>query len=363
MSWATCKRSFLLSATIVVGGCGVDESNQYDGKKFSADATPRVPSDTSDDSSGAGSSNTPTRSSVSTGGSNDVGGGADDASDIAPETIVLKNQYRAQFDTTQLFRLMDDGTRDMELSVAESTIKDKLGLVTAQDGLIVSQTYGDGVALSNGQQVITNTPGDQEINVDAGMTSASGTQTYVRTTADPDCPSDFICVQKLTFMPMQGAPISLCFKDELGRQVKAIPYAISPTIKRESVAKLAKSYGPFMVQRYRSANIDCNNAGGAPDLVETVRITVEAGSSNLSQVKQFFQNAAAPVADLEVVMRNERLAGDAASPYIDETVKMQKQTRYLIDSKTAKLVKMIKNVRSSVTLPFFAELIMDRAGI
>jgi hypothetical protein len=342
-----------LLIAVLSTSCGVDESRKYDDdKQFleaprksqgSAEANPEPAGVTGEIERGAESEEN------------------EESTEIDPNTTVLNARYRARFNTDTALKLVNGQAPSDSLGLARSTIEDRLNGTTENDGLIVTQNYGDGVSRSVGKQVIINTPGDQELK--EGQPSNSGIQFYDRTTSDPDCPSQLVCIDRLLFEPNVGAPMTICYYDASGTKRVAIPYAISPTAKLEELKQAAKLYGPFVAKRFREAEMSCDQPVGAPDVVETFEIEVSAPVQISASPTHYFQRADALKYTHEVAVTSRRLANDNQAPYLDETVKLQMVTRNLFDGTKSVLAKMIKTVRSSVELPFPVNLIMSMDGL
>jgi hypothetical protein len=246
------------------------------------------------------------------------------------------------------------------LGLARSTVESRLSGTTDKDGVTVSQTYGDGQSRSSGKQLIINTPGDAELK--DGQAANSGMQAFDRVTSDPSCPSSLVCIDRLTFEPTTGDPMTFCFYDGTGKRV-AVPYAIPPNIKYQELAPLAKVYGPYVAKRYRMPDMSCDNPIGEPDVVETYSTEIRQGPQPSPATQNFFIRAASFNFDYEAEMIHQRVANDNRAPYIDETIKMQAKTRYVFDAGKSTLVKMIKTVRSTVELPFPINLVMSMDGL
>jgi hypothetical protein len=329
--------AILIAQSFLVVQCGVDEAAKFGDKSFLD--SPRDQSQDAVVSDGQG------------------GGGID------PETIVLQARYKSRFHAITAERLVNNEPPDTEFGVAQSTVMDKLTVVGENDGVQISQTYGDGVALSNGRQVITNNAGDQDVNVEAGGTSASGVQTFVRTTADETCPSQTICVSEVKFEPNIGQPATFCFFDAVTNEARAIPYAIAPNYALKDLEPMFGEYGPYRVERYKGTDVSCDGDGlVVVDHYENIIITIGASGRDLQATPRLFQNSKLKY-DYAITITNRRVENDNVAPYIDETIKMQQQTDYLFDELEGMLAKMIKRARTSVELPFPVNLIMSMDGL
>jgi hypothetical protein len=333
--------------------CGVDEGRKYESDKQFIEA-PRKSSQGSAEANPepAGVTGEVERSAES---------GEEEVSEIDPNTVVLNARYRARFNVQTALKLVNGQAPSDSLGLARSTIEDRLNGTTENDGLILTQNYGDGVSRSVGKQVIINTPGDQELQ--EGQPSNSGIQAYDRTTADPDCPSQLVCIDRLKFEPNIGEPMTICYFDASGVKPVSIPYAISPTAKLEELRQVAKVYGPFVAKRYREAEMSCDQPVGTPDVVENFEIQVAAPIAISTSPVHYFQRADALKYTHEVAVTSRRVANDNQAPYLDETIKLQMLTRNLFDGTKSVLAKMVKTVRSSVELPFPVNLIMSMDGL
>ncbi len=330
--------------------CGVDESSYFSGKSLL-----EAPKEKGNSADGEGALNS----------DEFVPGLGEELveEEVDPSSLVVDTWYRAAFDLMSARRLVNGQAPNADLGLAASKVQQRLNLVTPLDGVDVKQTYGDGVARSDGRQEILNTPGDQEIETAIGETSASGSQSYVRVTDDDGCPSVFVCIPRIEFSPKQGDAMTICFYDAAGVMPVAIPYATVPGYDFTAYQQHFGAFGPYKARRFRQLKVDCTNPAVQSDATEDFRVNFQGATLLTDNINRLFQSASSFRIDQMLSFEYTRLVNDNRAPYLDETVKLQKLSRTYIDSTQRASVKMVKSVRSSVKLGFLEGLFVNMDGL
>lgn len=337
--------------------CGIDESARFPNKIVGAGDKAPVH---------AGSSQTadvtiPAESSESTETNPD--GEESEEPRVDPQSLVLSGFYRGYFQLDSMLRLSDGHAPSSNFSVASTIVKQRLQGGSSEDGITASQTFGDGVQYAEGRQLIKNRVGDREASSAEGgpKPSESGVQTYRRVTGG-DCPSTLICVDEIRFVPDSGEAVTICFKDPSTGTSRAIPFAIAPNYSATDYELFTNRqiYGPFLAEKYRGHSHDCHSAGEAFILKESFSVSVAKGQNLVAQ-RYATHSEAKP--NLELVMQVTRSAADNKAPYLDETIRLQYQTRFLLNTDKRSLVKMVKSVRKSAKMPLILDVLLPMDGI
>lgn len=260
----------------------------------------------------------------------------EDAPTLAPDALIKKNEMRAYFDLDAVRGIADDdGYTD--LGLAESKVKESL-TTAAGDGLILTQTFGDGVARSQAAQLITSSAGDA--NRLEGTPSASGLQTLFRVNSDA-CPGVFLCVEKQVSEPKVGPAFTVCFS-------KPFPYGALPNYKEADFTPYYKDYGPYTATSYAGANVDCSKPVSAPLKQETLSVTVS--KADLAKFPLKLHTVKPLAAQLALSFNRHRAADDLVAPYIDETVALNHITTYVINTDAAEILALIVTKRQTIDI-------------
>ena len=362
------------AAAIALGACGVDTSPHYhdkgpDGTANDADQTVNeVPPDAANGDAAIESVKIDERQAEEAKKKAEtppttVDPDADAEVSIDPSMLVSNNHFRSTFDLASVKRLRNGFVPTANLSVAAKTVNAKLEGSTADDGVTIQQTYGDGKVRSRGTQTITNSVGDKDANPKTGVATQTGVQTYFRVTGAVGCPNVFVCIEKMTFEPKVGDPSTYCYYDKTGKEAVAIPYAVASNYAaKDFTAEVYKQYGPFSAKRFAGKDVDCVKPPAKSDAQELVLITVTAGTSDLAKIPRLFQDPALPITH-EVIIETHRAANDNRAPYLDETLRLNAKTRFMLNETKQTLVMMIKSVRKTVKLAFPQNLAVNMDGV
>jgi hypothetical protein len=363
----------ITSVTLGITACGAEEENHFDDKEYgknSGDITSgNQPEDETITIPQSPAPTTPvpavTTTTEETEGGTDIVVGEDEEEgesegdglpEITPDTIISHANYGFFFDDNSIVGIDDNQGYKNLGGVVLNNIKGKL-YEDAADRMLVAQTFGDGISKSLGWQDITLTAADGE--KPEGADSTSGIQYIDRITGN-GCPSVFLCIERMVFVPAQGNPATFCYTDMEGNRVP-FPYSIIPNYAEADFAFYMGEYGPYLVEKYPGEDIDCDDPGVESIISEEITINVESGDVNShSWTKHLFEPM--PM-DFAVIFNYNRVANDLVSPYIDETVLLNTKQEYVIDDNANEIAKMVINSRSTLNLSGFESIFVSVEGI
>lgn len=262
---------------------------------------------------------------------------------ISPETLINHERYGAAFDRDSAVGIRDDrGYRS--LGIMASRVRAGLN-TTPDDGMIVSQNFGDGISRSTVKQSIVNVAADA--NREEGTPTTSGDQVMDRV-VDARCPSVFVCIDRLVIKPMEGEPKTFCFFDADTGVKTSFPYGAAPNYKAADFANAYGDYGPYLVQGYPGDDVDCGAPGRAPEVEEEVKVEVRAQS--VAGVPYYIHKIDVIPPQYAVSFKTSRVANDLVSPYIDETVSLNHGANYLINEDVRQMVALVVTARQSIDI-------------
>lgn len=262
---------------------------------------------------------------------------------ITPETLINHERYGAAFDRDSAIGIRDDrGYRS--LGIAANRVREGLD-TTPDDGMVVSQNFGDGVSRSTVKQSIVNVAADA--NREEGTPTTSGDQIMDRV-VDARCPSVFVCIDRLVIKPREGEPKTFCFFDA-GTGVKtSFPYGAAPNYKAADFAGAYGDYGPFLVKGYPGSGVDCDAPGQDAAVEEEVKVEVRAQS--VADVPYYLHKIDVIPPQYAVSFKTSRLEDDLVSPYIDETVSLNHVANYIMNEDVRQMVALVVTARQSIDI-------------
>ena len=258
----------------------------------------------------------------------------DDATKLAPDAIIKKLDLHSYFDAANARGLKADrGYKSLGLAATQV----KAGLTSLPgDGMILTQTFGDGVARSLAAQNVTNSAGDA--NRTAGAPTASALQTLYRVNSAA-CPGVFLCIEKFVSAPKDGVATTMCFSS-------TFPYGALPNYKEADFDAYLTDYGPFTVSAYAGAAVDCANPGAPPLHVETLTVTVS--KVDPAKYPMTLHTEGALPSQLAIAFERHRATADMTSPYADETVALNHVTTYVMNTDAAEILALIVTKRQTI---------------
>ncbi len=261
---------------------------------------------------------------------------------LAPEAPIKKLLLRSYFDTSSAIGMKAGrGYRALGPLVLGKVVD---SLTSApEDGMILTQTFGDGVARSLATQDVTNSAGDA--NRVEGQPTASALQTLFRLNS-ADCPGVFLCIEKMTVAPKEGASQTICFTDPATAKPKPFPYGAPPNYKEVDYDAHYGDYGPWTVALYEGGSVDCSEPDTAPVLVETIATTIS--KVDVATIPYALHTIDPTPATFAIRFERHRVTDDLVAPYADETVSLPKATTYAVDETRAELVQLIVTKRQTL---------------
>ncbi len=262
---------------------------------------------------------------------------------IAPETLIVHQHYGAAFDRDSAIGIRDNGGY-RSLGVVANRVRESLG-TTPDDGMTVSQNFGDGVARSTVKQAIVNVAADA--NRVEGTPTTSGDQIMDRV-VDSTCPAVFVCIEKLLIRPLQGEPRTFCFSGPATGEKLLFPYGAAPNYKAADFAASYGDYGPYAVKGYAGDAVDCASPPSEPLVEEQVKVAVRAGS--VGGLPYYLHKIDVIPPQYSVTFTTSRVSGDLVSPYVDETVALNHVANYVMNEDVRQMVALIVTSRQSIDI-------------
>ena len=272
-------------------------------------------------------------------GEDDGGDDIEEPPPIPPETLISSNWYRAFFDVDSA-QGVRDGSGYRSLGQIENQVKDKL-TNEPSDGVVISQTFGDGVSTSLNSQDIYNSAGDT--NRDEGAPTVSGVQ-YMDRVVTPECPGVFLCISRMWFEPVEGDTVTYCYEDPDTGEPALYPYGPMPNYKERDFEPYYGEYGPYRVTKY-AGKVECSDPGYAI-LSEDILVTIAAiDVTDTAYDLHIYEQLDA---QFGVSFGNARVEDDLDSPYIDETIQLNTISKYVLNEDVGEIVKMVVTSRQSI---------------
>ncbi len=262
---------------------------------------------------------------------------------ISPETLINHERYGAAFDRDSAIGIRDDrGYRS--LGIVASRVRAGLN-TTREDGMTVSQNFGDGVSRSTVKQTIVNVAADA--NRVEGTPSTSGDQIMDRV-VDDRCPSVFVCIDKLVIKPLAGEARTFCFFDAATGDEAAYPYGAAPNYRAADFANAYGDYGPYTVRGYRGDAVNCDDPGRNALVEEEVQVEVRAGS--VGGLPYYLHKVDVIPPQYVVSFKTSRVDDDLVSPYVDETVSLNHVAKYVMNEDVRQMVALVVTARQSIDI-------------
>lgn len=352
-------------------GCGEEEESQYGDKDYgnSADGVPTsgaqpdsedtsisvpttiptttpLPSEANTDNTDEDDDNTEPPPVIVIGDDDDDDEGNSTPPPIDPNTLISHSTFRAYFDVNGTQGITADDGYVRIGNMVNKQVKKQL-YTSDEDGVVLAQTFGDGVSKSSGWQELIQSAGDD--NREEGADTTSGTQ-YIDRVVDSSCPSVYLCINRMVFVPIEGSPATYCFRDSEGNSA-LFPYNPVPNYSEGDFNLHYGTYGPFMVSKYMGQNVDCDNPDVPQVIEEEVTVTTTPGEP---EDIDYALHVISPLTiDFSVAFNFNRLNSDFQKPYIDETVLLNTRNEFAINDYTNSFTKMMVTSRKSIPDSFF----------
>ncbi len=228
--------------------------------------------------------------------------------------------------------------------------------------LVAEQTYGSELGSTFTQSIdaeidTLNAANDSKPILSGD--SASGVQVYNRVVPGAsDCPDSLVCIDHMLVRPKTGEARSYCFYDAVTKQKSAIPIGATPGLRRAQLVSMLAStngrFGPYLVRRFDSDAVDCDDESLKPAVESEVNIAVGIDTDDmiLRRINASLINGANR-ADYGVKFENVLMNGDQEvshlqAPFIDTLTALQSKTVYYFNESQAELVRIIKTLRRPV---------------
>jgi hypothetical protein len=210
------------------------------------------------------------------------------------------------------------------------------------------------------QKVITG--GGDKLSLMKGDDSQSGAQTIdwalPGTELAATCPSQFICIERMVWVPKSGKTITYCYVDHATKTPVAIPYSANPNFSAESFSTmLATSLTSKAIEVVTHPGVVACDATDIEILDrKLVRYELSIGDQTTFSLTRATDHPLTP--DAEIVVDYSLVDGTSlraylpkVGPYIDQLTRLNSRVSYFINTAEHVLVKIDRTVQS----PFKAE--------
>jgi hypothetical protein len=267
---------------------------------------------------------------------------------IDPNLVVAHGMYRGAVNKMSLRLLTTSGTEinPWGYSVLQKLLKNYDPKPDIK--FMSSQTYGDE---ATGVSTVTHhgfaKAGD--VGVMFGDESESGTQKLERVVGDKRCPVAMVCVRSMEWHPMEGRKKTLCYRDSETGKPTLFPYSPAPNFGLDEIEKAVGSMGPYDVERYDGI-VNCQKLGRRkPESVQKLYVRISVNRE--PKMKYMIQVRDRLPADYSVRMVLDKASGVRPmnqQPYVDQSVRIQAESEYFINSEYRSLVKVVKRARKNI---------------
>ena len=262
-------------------------------------------------------------------------------------TIVQKWEFRVAYDLFSAKGLRNNSPSPIVLSgpVADQ-VRSRLN-PGPEDGLILSQSFGDGSGRFQTFYALKNSVADH--NRLPASPSISSVKTFFGAASTVCNSNAFTCADRLVLAPLRGQMETVCFLDPATGMPMGYPITPHPTIKSEDLIASVGVVGPFHVRIFQGdvpckSNEEGSNRG--PYVTETVSAKISVAS--LDGFKYLLQSKDPIMPTVGVTIENIRASGNLVAPYLDETARINGKTTFFINGNEKQLVKMIVQSRLSL---------------